>query len=129
MMELCSGMAISMMSLALGLCSMALMKGQKVSRDVTDEEILRYVRGRDDNQDQDGFYLLRSVRTNQTISMLMRGAQQMGLSGGGVQSCDLCAQRADSPRDAPQMLRGVVSVDRKGDWQEAIHYHQGTTRS
>ena len=51
-----------------------------VSRDVTDEEVLTYSRGLNDRQDPDVTYLLRKFRTNQLLSQLTRGAEQIGMS-------------------------------------------------
>ena len=52
----------------------------KISRDITEEEVLEFARAKADPEDPEGVYLLRRFRANQTLSTLTRGAIQMGYS-------------------------------------------------
>eukprot|EP00439_Symbiodinium_sp_Y106_P057141 s5665_g8.t1 len=49
----------------------------KVSREVTDEEVLQYARAKNDDQDPEGKYVLRKLRTNQLMSKLTRDAYRL----------------------------------------------------
>ena len=52
----------------------------KISRDVTNEEILEFARAKAEPEDPDGTYMLRRFRANQILSSLVQGSIQMGYS-------------------------------------------------
>jgi hypothetical protein len=79
-----------------------------ISRELTDEEILRVGAMRQDATDRDGQYMLRRLRANQTLFMLARGAYLMGYTRGDFDPATYC-NRGQDPKQMHSSYHSILN--------------------